>query len=79
MDAVLNFAKSHAGKKNNETDVLLVITGKTGRPIEGLSQFGGRFDGKPNQHEVLFDKGMRVRFDKVEITKDGYVFYLTEI
>ena len=52
---------------------------KPGKPIEGLSQFGGRFEGKPNQHEILFDKGLHVRFGRVEISNNQYVFYLTEI
>jgi len=60
-DVVIDFAKKHAGRKNNETDVLLVIKGKSGRPIEKLSQFSGRFEGKPNQHEIVFDKKKRFR------------------
>ena len=79
MDIAWDFAQNHAGKKKNETDVLFVITGKSGKPIEELSQFGGRFEGKLNQHEVLFDKGLHVRFDRVERKEDKYVFYLTEM
>lgn len=79
MDVAWKLAREHAGKKNNETDVLFVIQGKSGKPIEGLSQFVGRFEGKPNQHEILFDKGLHVRFDRVEISNNQYVFYLTEI
>ncbi len=76
---VESIAAKHTGKKNNETDVLLIIKGKTGHPIEVLSQFGGRFAGKPNQQEVLFDKGMRIRFDRVEESAGKFVFYVTEI
>ena len=78
MTAV-EFGDKHTGRKSNEIDVLLVIKGKSGHPIEDLSQFGGRFKGKPNQREVLFDKGMRFRFESVS-TEDGIqVFYLTEV
>ena len=49
------------------TDALLVINGKSGHPIEELSQFGGRFEGLKNQHEILFDKGCKFRFDGVLI------------
>lgn len=71
--------KEKAGsQKNNETDVMLVIEGKTCRPIEELSQFSGRFEGRPNQHEALFDDGCRLQFDKVEQQGGIYVFYLHE-
>lgn len=76
---VVDFAAKHTGRKNNETDVLLVIQGKSGHPIEDLSQFSGRFEGKPNQREVLFDRGCKFRFDKVESEEGAYVFYLTEV
>lgn len=72
-------AIKHAGIKKNETDILLVIKGKTGRPIEDFSQFGGRFKGKPNQREVLFDKGMNIRFERLEFEGTRYVFYAFEI
>ena len=72
------FAANHKGIKKNETDVLLVISGKSGRSIEDFSQFGVRYH-KPNQREVLFDKGMNVRFDRV-VQEDGtFVFYITEL
>lgn len=67
------------GRKNNESDVLLVIESKSGRPIQDFSQFGGRFDGRANQREVLFDKGRRFRFDRVAQEGDRFVFYLSEI
>ena len=76
---VMGFAAAHLGRKNNETDVLLVIQGKSGHPIEDFSQFGGRFAGKRNQREVLFDKGSKFRFDRMEIEDGCPVFYLTEI
>ena len=46
---------------------------------QDFSQFGGRFTGKSNQREVLFDSGCEFRFDKWEIEDGRYVFYLTEI
>lgn len=76
---VLNFANKHEGKKKNETDILLVIKSKNGHPIEKISQFGGRFKGKPNQQEVLFDKCSKFLFNKVDIINGNYVFYLTQI
>lgn len=76
---VLDFAARHTGRKKNETDVLLVIRGKSGHPIEDFSQFGGRFTGKPNQREVLFDCGCEFRFDRYENSGGNFVFYLTEI
>lgn len=75
----MDFAENKREPKKNETDVLLVIRGKSGHPIEDFSQFGGRFAGKPNQREVLFDSGCEFRFDKVELEEGTYVFYLTEI
>lgn len=77
--AALDMVKKWRLPRNNETDVLFVIRGKSGHPIEDLSQFGGRFAGKPNQREVLFDKGLNVRFDKVVQEGEQLVFYLTEI
>ena len=76
---VMNFAANHIGRKPNETDVLLVIQGKSGHQIEDFSQFGGRFAGKRNQKEVLFDKGSKFRFDKMVVEDGCHVFYLTEI
>lgn len=76
---VVDFAAAHLGRKNNETDVLLVIQGKSGHPIEDFSQFGGRFAGKRNQKEVLFDKDSKFRFEKMIVENGCHVFYLTEI
>lgn len=56
-----DFARKHTGRKNNETDVLLVIRGKSGRPIENISQFGTLDNGKPNQREVIFNRGKKFR------------------
>ncbi|MBR5532845.1 MAG: hypothetical protein IKU59_06040 [Bacteroidales bacterium] len=78
-EITLNFAQSKRVAKKNETDILLVIQGKSGHPIEDLSQFSGRFEGKANQKEVLFNKGLKVRFDRVEIKDERYIFYLSEI
>lgn len=75
----LEIEKNRRLARGNETDVLLVIRGKSGHPIEGLSQFSGRFKGKPNQREVLFDSGCEFRFDRVEVENGSYIFYLTEI
>lgn len=72
------FAANHEGIKKNETDVLLVIGGKSGRSVEDFSQFGVRYN-KPNQREVLFDKGMKVRFDRVVQEDGAFVFYITEL
>ena len=75
----VDFAAAHTGKKNNETDVLFVIKGKNGHQIEDFSQFGGRYEGKQNQKEVLFDKGSKFKFECMQ-EEDGLpVFYLTEI
>lgn len=77
--SALDMEKKRRLARSNETDVLFVIRGKSGHPIEDLSQFGGCFEGKPNQREVLFDKGLKVRFDKIEKENGKYVFYMTEI
>ncbi len=77
-ETAIQFAINHTGRKNNETDVLLVIKGKTGRSVEDFSQFGVRYN-KPNQREVLFDKGMRVRFEKMSENDGRTVFFVTEI
>ena len=77
-ETAIQFAINHTGRQNNETDVLLVIKGKTGRSVEDFSQFGVRYN-KPNQREVLFDKGMRVRFEKMSENDGRTVFFVTEI
>lgn len=76
-----NFMLRKSGsRKKNETDILLVIKGKSGHRIEDFSQFGGRFSGLPNQQEVLFDKGRKFVFDGFEQQPNGqWVFRLTEI
>lgn len=81
LEETLNFmARKSASRKNNETDVLLVIKGKSGHRIEDFSQFGGRFQGLPNQREVLYDKGGKYLFEGVEQDANGrLVFRLTEI
>lgn len=77
-NTAIEFGERHKGRKKNETDVLLVIRGKSGHPIEGLSQFSGRFTDKPNQREVLFDKGCRFKFTGYR-EKDGrYEFFISE-
>lgn len=79
IDAVGDMMKAKAGsRKKNETDILLVIKSKTGHPIEDLSQFGGRFQGKNNQHEILFNKGMHLRFENISEINGQTVFHLIE-
>lgn len=59
-------------RKKNETDVMLLIRGKTGRLIEDFSKF--------NQQEILFDKGCRFKYERMVKTNDGLiVFYLSQI
>ena len=66
-------ADRQARRKNNETDVLLVIKSKTGHRISEFSKF-------PEQRELLFDKGMRLKFDGVRETRSGrIIFQMTEI
>lgn len=77
--SVEDFAASHLGRKKNETDVLIVINGKSGHRIEDFSQFGGRFSGRPNQREVLFDKGLKVRFLRVKEKEGQIIFYVEEV
>ena len=73
FDAVKDFIlKKAARRKNNETDVILIIKGKTGRRISEFSKF-------PEQQEVLFDKGMKLRFRKSEMVNGRFCFYLGEI
>ena len=72
------FAKNHKGVKKNETDVLLVIKGKSGRSVEDFSQFGSRYN-RTNQREVLFDKGMNVRFERLSQENETIVFYISEL
>ena len=43
------------------------------------SLIGGCYKGKTNQREVLFDKGLKVKLEKVEFEGYKYVFYITEI
>lgn len=77
-----NFAEQHTGRKKNETDILLVIRGKSGRPIEGLSQYGLMDNGKPNQREVIFNRGKKFRvlsYRKLENGACGYEFEIEEI
>ena len=79
---VENFAEKHAGRKPNETDVLLIIRGKSGRPIENLSQFGTLNNGLPNQQEVMFIRGQQFRVlscRKLNTGACGYEFEIEEI
>lgn len=64
--------KKAARKKKNETDVLLVIKGKTGHRIEDFSKFH-------EQRELLFDKGMRLKYERLTETNGQIVFWMTEI
>lgn len=66
-------ADRQARRKNNETDVLLVIKGKIGHRISEFSKF-------PEQRELLFDKGMHLKFESVREARNGQIiFELTEI
>ena len=65
-------ANRQVRRKNNETDVLLVIKGKTGHRISEFSKF-------PEQRELLFNKGMRLRYDRLSEVNGRIVFHLTEI
>ncbi len=79
IDSVEEIIKHKAKTlQNNERDVLLVIKGKSGHLIEDLSMFNGQ-NGFPNQHEVLFDRGLKVRFDGVTNINGRITFNLTEI
>ena len=72
-DAVEEFIQNRAARrKNNETDVILIIKGKTGRRISEFSKF-------PEQQEVLFDKGMKLRFSNVYEVNGRIYFCLDEI
>ncbi|MCD8295563.1 MAG: ADP-ribosyltransferase [Clostridia bacterium] len=79
ISAIENFVKSKKSPKSNETDAYLVLKSKSGHEIEQLSQFSGRYEGKINQREVLFVKGLNVKFEKYKIIGKTPVFYLTEI
>ena len=73
FDVIMKMMDKKAQKiKNNETDVLLVIKGKTGHRISEFSKF-------PEQRELLFDKGMRLRYDRLSEVNGRIVFHLTEI
>ena len=66
-------ANRQVRRKNNETDVLLVIKGKTGHRISEFSKF-------PEQRELLFDKGMHLKFESVREARNGQIiFELTKI
>ena len=66
-------------RKKNETDILLIIEGRSGRYISDLSEFSGREADKYSQQEVLFDKGTKFHFEKVEKINNLWHFWLTEI
>ena len=73
FDVIMKMMDKKAQKiKNNETDVLLVIKGKTGHRISEFSKF-------PEQRELLFNKGMRLRYDRLSEVNGRIVFHLTEI
>lgn len=73
LNAVLAMMRRKgARKKSNETDVLLVIKGKTGHRIEDFSKF-------KDQHELLFDKGVRLKFEGISDINGHLTFDLTEL
>ncbi len=67
MREIKDFVRRHAKKcKKNESDIFLVIKGKSGHRIEDFSQFNDRNGELPNQKEVLFDKGAKFVFDSTK-------------
>lgn len=78
-EIAIELSKKNGKIKKNETDVLLVIKSKNGHSIEKISQFSGRFAGKPNQKEVMFDKNTTFRFEKTATINNIEVFYITEV
>ena len=64
-------------RKNNETDVLLIINGKSGRELSGLSQYDGKK--RKSQQEVLYNKGCTFRFQKYILEGNQHIIYLTEL
>ncbi len=66
-------------RKNNETDLLIEIESKSGRSLGELSEYNGRSANRPNQHEVLFDKGSRFKLINVENVNGQWVVTLEEI
>lgn len=74
LEAVNDFIrKKSVRRKNNETDVLLIIKSKTGHRISEFTKF-------PEQRELLFNKGMRLKFESVRETRSGrIIFQMTEI
>lgn len=79
QSVISEFLQHRKEPKNNETDVLLIIKGKTGHSIEQLSQFSGRIDKLPNQHEVLFDKGTQFKFTQYEQRGTIHTIYMEEV
>lgn len=78
LDVVMLQMKK-GNRKKNETDILLIIEGRSGRYISDLSEFSGRKADKYSQQEVLFDKGAKFHFEKVEMVNNLWHFWLTEI
>lgn len=64
--------KKSLHRKKNETDILIAINGKTGHRITEFSKF-------PEQQELLFDKGMRLRFEGFHEEGGRIIFEMTEI
>lgn len=81
IDNVLDWIRRIEGtRKRNETDVILVINGKSGRKIEDFSQFNGKHKGLPNQQEVLFNRAIQFSFKAMEERENGQIyFYVTEM
>ncbi len=79
MTAVKNMINNKQKHKKNETDIVLIIKCKDGRVLGNLSQFSGREKGRPNQFEVLIDKGHKFRFTGYYFDNNTPVFRLDEI
>ena len=72
IDTVHTFIQKKASnKKNNETDIILIIDGKNGHPIKDFSEF-------KEQEELLFDKGSKFKFDDYFVEGNQYSFILRE-
>lgn len=69
----------HMNIKKNDVRVILEIQGKNGRMIDDMSQFGSRNEQLPNQKEVLFDKGSRLKFIKSTINDNCMVITIEEV
>ena len=74
-----NIERKKENRKNNESDIIIIIKGKNGKWIEEFSQFDGKHKPLPNQHEVMFDKGSKFKIESVKENSEGrWIFQLKE-